>query len=959
MNSQIQKPPTSWPLIILFLIIMLSVSIVGIAYYNYQKDTLLSEKLKELSAISDMKIRQITQWRFERLADGKFLGDNIMLSQKISDFLKNPDKITSSDIFVQILKSLTENFDYRSAILVGQHGDVRLAFPLKDTVIGDQLRSLFPEIARNRKVLMTDLYINSQVNFVNLDLIVPLITRNLNDTIVPGFLVLEIDPQKVLYPLIQLWPNPSKSAEALIVRKEGDEIVYLNELRHLKKTEMIPRKSGSEEKLPAAMAFRGIKGTIDGVDYRNRRVVASMKKIPGTQWFMIAKIDRDEVVSVLNSQVRLIITVLVLFIATIGLFLGFLLWNQRVRFYRERYEAELNRLALFKHFDYILKFANDIILLLDKDLNIVEANDRALEVYCYRREELIGRNLQTILAPEILPDMGEQIDRVNKNGFAIFESLHKRRDNTLFPVEISSRIVNIEGLNYYQTIGRDITERKYAEETLRESELRFRKIFEESPFPMAITGKDFGIIRANASFCTMTGYQEEELKLITLGDLTYPDDAGDDSVNLMKLIAEDFPVYHKEKRYLRKDGSVILGSSTISIIRNNRDEAQLFLAMIEDITLRKEAEAELEKSFSLIKATLESTEDGILVVDLSGKIVQVNHKFSSMWMIPPEVLASGRDEEALCYIKDQLVNPENFLENVKQLYLKPEATSSDLLEFNDGRFFERYSQPHMINGRSVGRVWSFRDITQKKKAEHELIAAKLKAEESDRLKTAFLHNVSHEIRTPMNAIIGFSSLLNEPDLTEPDRQQFTEIIFQSSNQLLSIINDIVDVANIESGQVKVNLKKTDLNFSLRSLDEQFSYSGKQFKIPINLSTGLPDEQAIIFTDNTKLIQIISNLINNSIKFTRQGDIDFGYTLKDNSLEFYVKDTGIGIPQDSIEKIFDRFYQVDRTVSRQFGGTGLGLSICKAYVQLLGGNISVTSSPGKGTSFVFTIPYLPA
>ena len=251
------------------------------------------------------------------------------------------------------------------------------------------------------------------------------------------------------------------------------------------------------------------------------------------------------------------------------------------------------------------------------------------------------------------------------------------------------------------------------------------------------------------------------------------------------------------------------------------------------------------------------------------------------------------------------------------------------------------------------------DITLKKMAEEELISAKLKAEESDRLKTAFLHNVSHEIRTPMNAIIGFSSLLNEPGLDQSDRQQYTEIIFQSSNQLLSIINDIVDVANIESGQVKINIKRTDLNFSLRSLDEQFSFSEKQYKIPITLSAGLPDEKAVIMTDNTKLIQILSNLINNSVKFTPSGQIDFGYTLNGNWLEFFVKDTGIGIPQESLGKIFDRFYQVDRTISKQFGGTGLGLSICKAYVQLLGGNISVSSSSDNGTSFVFTIPYLPA
>lgn len=831
MNLQIQKPPTPWPLIILFFIITLSVGIAGITYYNYQKDTLLTEKQQELSTISDLKIRQITQWRFERLSVGKFLGDNIMLVGKFADFLNHPDQISSEGMILQSLKSLTENFDFRSAVLIGSDGNASLAFPGRDTVIGDNLRPLLSGIARDRKIVMTDLHINNSVNYIHLDLIVPLIDMRVNDTLVLGFLALRIDPDKVLYPLLKTWPTVSKSAETLIVRKEGNEVVYLNELRHMKNSQLSLRKQVSEEKLPAAMAFRGIKGTIDGIDYRNVSVVASMKKIPGTQWFMIAKVDREEVISALKSHMRLVITLLLLFIATIGLFLGFLIWNQRVVFYRERYEAELNRLALFKHFDYILKFANDIIFLLDKDLNIVEANDRALEVYMFNRDEMTGMNLESLQSPETLSEFKEQLREVNETGSATFETIHSRRDDTSFPVEISSRIVDIEGSKYYQTIGRDITERKLAEETLRESELRFRKIFEESPFPMVITGKDFGIIMANASFCSMTGYMEEELKLLTLSNLTHTNDVGDDPVNLLRLIAGDIPVYHSEKRYLRKDKSVIIGSSTISIIHNLREEVQNFIGMVED-------------------------------------------------------------------------------------------------------------------------------ITQKKKAEKELIAAKLKAEESDRLKTAFLHNVSHEIRTPMNAIIGFSSLLNEPDLIDADRHQYTEIIFQSSNQLLSIINDIVDVANIESGQVKLNLSKTDLNLSLRNLDEQYSFREKQSGIPISLSIGLPDDKAIIITDNTKLIQILSNLINNSIKFTNKGNIDFGYTLNGDHLEFFVKDTGIGIPKESLGKIFDRFYQVDRTISRQFGGTGLGLSICNAYVQLLGGTISVTSVTGKGTCFEISIPYLP-
>jgi signal transduction histidine kinase len=291
------------------------------------------------------------------------------------------------------------------------------------------------------------------------------------------------------------------------------------------------------------------------------------------------------------------------------------------------------------------------------------------------------------------------------------------------------------------------------------------------------------------------------------------------------------------------------------------------------------------------------------------------------------------------------------------LYSDPEAITSDILVFSDGRVFDRYSKPQKISGKTVGRVWSFRDITERKKAEAELIAAKEKAEESDRLKTAFLHNVSHEIRTPMNAILGFSALLNEPGISEDDRKQFTDVIFQSGNQLLSIINDIVDLASIESGQMKVSIKQMNLNTTLRRLSEQFSYREKSQKITLSLETPLPQKEAEILTDGTKLVQIISNLINNAFKFTKKGRITFGYSIRDNYIELFVKDTGIGIPFKHHEKIFDRFYQVDSAVSRQFGGTGLGLSICKAYVELLGGRIWLESSPGKGTEFYFTIPHV--
>ena len=241
-------------------------------------------------------------------------------------------------------------------------------------------------------------------------------------------------------------------------------------------------------------------------------------------------------------------------------------------------------------------------------------------------------------------------------------------------------------------------------------------------------------------------------------------------------------------------------------------------------------------------------------------------------------------------------------------------------------------------------------------AEQELIRAKERAEESDHLKTAFLHNISHEIRTPMNAIVGFSALLNEPDVDKETQRAYINTIIESSDQLLAIVNDIIEISNIEVGILKANINEVNLNSQLLSVYQQFSHKASERRIEFRLNTSLSGSRAMIRTDSVKLIQILSNLIGNAFKFTRYGKIVFGYSLKGNFLEFFVSDTGIGIAEDQYEKIFERFYQVESSASRGYEGTGLGLSITRGYVEFLGGKIWLSSAPGKGTTFYFTLPY---
>jgi len=247
-------------------------------------------------------------------------------------------------------------------------------------------------------------------------------------------------------------------------------------------------------------------------------------------------------------------------------------------------------------------------------------------------------------------------------------------------------------------------------------------------------------------------------------------------------------------------------------------------------------------------------------------------------------------------------------------------------------------------------------ISEKEQIIENLISAKEKAEESDRLKTAFLHNISHEIRTPLNAICGFAGFLKDENLEHSKRQNFAEIIINSGFQLTSIINDIISISTIESGQVKTKINETNIENLLNEINSIFSLKAKNKELAFYYKPPIT-KLKIIKTDEIKLFQIISNLLTNSIKFTNAGYVEFGYNFKTDFIEFYVKDSGIGIKPEFHEKIFERFRQADQSIGTIYGGTGLGLSISKAYTEIIGGNIWLTSEYEKGTTFYFTIPLI--
>lgn len=377
---------------------------------------------------------------------------------------------------------------------------------------------------------------------------------------------------------------------------------------------------------------------------------------------------------------------------------------------------------------------------------------------------------------------------------------------------------------------------------------------------------------------------------------------------------------------------------------------------IRDISERKRVESELENSLSLLRAIIESTADGMIAIDTKGRIVTWNQKFMDMWKLPKDAVESGDVEGLLQYLKEQLVQPELFIQNLHSAYQNLEMNISDTLEFKDGRVFERYSTPYRMYGEIAGRVWSYRDITERKQMIDQLQKAKEEAEAANRAKSEFLAKMSHEIRTPMNGILGMTELALATELN-PEQKEYIDMARISANSLLHIINSILDFSKIEAGKMELMNRPFDLEEAVSQVADNLALRAHEKGLELVYYID-PDVPLHLIGDEIRLQQILFNLIGNAVKFTDTGEVIFrvGMVGEQNGrvkLQFIIKDTGIGIPEDKMDRLFQSFMQLEDVHVRKYGGTGLGLAISKQLVEMMGGEISVESREGEGSTFAFT------
>lgn len=507
----------------------------------------------------------------------------------------------------------------------------------------------------------------------------------------------------------------------------------------------------------------------------------------------------------------------------------------------------------------------------------------------------------------------------------------------------------------------DITEMKNAEIGLQEKNIFIQTVLDNLPIGIALNKIDEGTaFYFNRQFEEIYGWKASELKDVpSFFEKVYPDENYRNEV--VKMIMEGIESGDPQKMHwediqiTRSDGS----KGFVNAVNIPLAEQNTMVSTVLDITSRTLAKNELKESEERFRKAVLMAPIPIMVHDEDGNVISLSEGWNQF---------SGYTIDDIPTLKDWM--EKAFGEKAKEVGGYVNRIFGETKTVFSGEF-------EIITKSGKKRIWNFSttplgksgngkkimlsmapDITQRKRVMNELVVAKEKAEESERLKTAFLANMSHEIRTPLNGILGFTNLLCEDgNLSLENKKEYAGIISKSAEGLLKIINDILDISRLETGKTGIEQKPFDAAKTLSTIDSIFQKKlADTEKKDVELVLQKPDMPLILNTDENRLIQIFSNLLDNALRFTPEGSVTFGISqINENRAEFFVADTGVGIPKEKHELIFDRFSQADNSLTRSYGGTGLGLSIVKKLLELMGSEISLESEPGKGACFRFQLP----
>ncbi len=649
---------------------------------------------------------------------------------------------------------------------------------------------------------------------------------------------------------------------------------------------------------------------------------------------------------------------------------------------RDITERHLNELALKREKETAQKYfdaAALFMIVIDKELRVSLINKAGCKILEYHESEIVGKNwIDNFIPKEYQSETEAVLKEVLRGEYELYEQMELRVQTKTG----STRLLNWHNTVLYDEIGsissilcsaEDITNLRSSMEALRDSEERFRSIFEQSAVGIMIVNTEGKVTSINHSFSQMLGYSPSEIVGHATEEFTFP---GDFSFKQYSVVSEmsGYYSYSIEKRYIKKDKSILWGFLTLSCVRDQEGQPSYFVAVISDITDRKKTEQALVDNERQLDLFFTHSVDGycFLMIDTPVRWDNTIDKKSTLDFIFNNTHVTRFNKsiiEQFGISGDDFksMSPDKFFDSSREFWMKTwETLLNNRIYQYEIEFNRRSDQIRVIldstlialfneDNYYVGSFIILRDITDRKLAETTLMIAKDSAERANKSKSEFLANISHEIRTPLNAIMGFGEVLMEK--VDEDSRSFVTTIINSGKTLLRLIDDILDLSKIEAGRMDIQAVSVNFYDFASSIISVFQPIFKQKKTEFRVEIVRPI-QTNVFVDEIRLRQIVFNLVGNAVKFTDEGYVLLSFDYQNEMLTISVADTGIGIPREQYELIFEAFRQQSGQSTRKYGGTGLGLSITKKLVELMDGDITMESEVGIGSIFTVTIPASP-
>jgi len=679
-----------------------------------------------------------------------------------------------------------------------------------------------------------------------------------------------------------------------------------------------------------------------------------------------------------------------------------------------------------KKFRNYIDYAPLGVFVTDMKGQYMEVNAAASQITGYSQEELLKMNLTEMIPPDLWTIAGNHFNQTIDNENSPLEIAFLRKDGSKGYWEVNDIKLSDDRILGFVA---DITERKLTEAKIREKDSEFRKLSSNVPGMIyQFTRKSDGtyiVPITSEGILEIFGCTPEDVRhdFSPISRVIVPEDL-DRIFAAIEYSAKHLTHFSCEYR-VKRDGKEMQWISARSVPEKLEDGIITWYGFNSDITDLKKTEEELlisENRYALINEVLltqneekERQADQLIIANkelhiqneekakrakemnlINKELLEREFQYRNLANSGPALIWTSGTDKLCNYFNNtwlsftgrtleqemgngwtEGVHPDDIADCVKTYLTAFDQKVPFEMEYRVMHVSGEYkwivdlgTPNYNSDGEFIGYIGNCFDIAERKITEQQLVIAKEKAEESDRLKSAFLSNMSHEIRTPMNGILGFTQLLKTPDLSGEELQDYVRIIEKSGARMLNIINDIIDISKIESGLMKIDISKSNINEQSDYIYTFFKPETERKGLKFHYRKTLQTKEATINTDREKLFAILTNLVKNAIKYTDEGSIEFGYVstgsttgtgsavgeLVEPELEFYVKDTGIGIRTDRQQAIFERFFQADTSDSRAYQGAGLGLSISKAYVEMLGGKMRVESEYGIGSTFYFTLPY---